>query len=377
MKKIFKPLCLTALMLGAVACSDNDSTLPLDPDEVYPYVEIKNAKTVNTIPVGTSAVFDVNAANVARTDITTPLGWTATYANGKLTVTAPAAVTSACEQTGIVTLGAYSVSNLADQTSITVSVHAMNVLTFEDADAKFTPYPLDYCNKTISKWSDLIDTPQYGGPLLYGSGAGMDSPLYWYDQNNTELFHVFPEAFGTYCYWSGGHAISNYAGDNIKDFGGYEQQLTVFSSGTAGGHNGSKNFAMHNGYMDGSQYCMLETLPALEFYDGQAHIIDHMWVTNGTYALNSYINGTAYSPAAGPSDWVKIIATGTHADGSTAQTEFYLLKNGEPVINWTMWNLSVLGAVVGVEFNLTGSSDNGYGFSQPSYFAYDDVAVRK
>ena len=27
-------------------------------------------------------------------------------------------------------------------------------------------------------------------------------------------------------------------------------------------------------------------------------------------------------------------------------------------------------------FNVTGSSDNGYGFSQPAYFAYDDVAVR-
>lgn len=369
-------MLLGALLLGVAACSNNDSPLPVGPEDAYPYVQIKNVKTVNTVPAGSTAVFSVNSANVARSAVTAPLGWTATFADGKLTVKAPSAITSACEQTGIVTLAAYSVSNLVGEQSITVSVHAMNVLTFEDADAKFSPYPLEYCNKTISKWSDLIDTPQYGGPLLYGSGAGMDSPLYWYDQNNTELFHVFPEAFGTYCYWSGGHAISNYAGENIKDFGGYEQQLTVYSLDNAG-HNGSKNFAVHNGYMDGSQYCMLETLPALEFYDGTARIIDHMWITNGTYALNSYFNGTAYSPAAGPSDWVKIVATGTHADGSTAQTDFYLLKNGEPVINWTMWNLSSLGAVVKVEFNITGSSDNGYGFSQPSYFAYDDVAVRK
>ncbi|MBQ0136681.1 MAG: DUF4465 domain-containing protein, partial [Bacteroidales bacterium] len=34
------------------------------------------------------------------------------------------------------------------------------------------------------------------------------------------------------------------------------------------------------------------------------------------------------------------------------------------------------GRVVRIEFNVTGSSDNGYGFSQPAYFAYDDVAVR-
>ena len=29
-----------------------------------------------------------------------------------------------------------------------------------------------------------------------------------------------------------------------------------------------------------------------------------------------------------------------------------------------------------IEFNMAGDSDNGYGFSQPAYFCYDDVAVR-
>lgn len=45
-------------------------------------------------------------------------------------------------------------------------------------------------------------------------------------------------------------------------------------------------------------------------------------------------------------------------------------------MEWTKWDLSVLGKVAKVDFNITGSSDNGYGFSQPAYFAYDDVAVR-
>ncbi len=204
----------------------------------------------------------------------------------------------------------------------------------------------------------------------------METPLYWYDQNNTELFHVFPEAFGTYCYWSGGHALSNYGVDDFEAAGGYEQQLTVLGTPGGSGHNGSANFVMHNGYIDNGPYCMLETLPALEFYDGVARVVDHMWVTNSTYAINSYVNGTAYSPAASATDWVKIVATGNRADGSTATAEFYLLKDGVPVTEWTFWNLSTLGEVVSIEFNLTGSSDNGYGFSQPSYFAYDDVAVR-
>lgn len=46
------------------------------------------------------------------------------------------------------------------------------------------------------------------------------------------------------------------------------------------------------------------------------------------------------------------------------------------VTDWTKFDLSGLGKVTRVTFNVTGSSDNGYGFSQPAYFAYDDVAVR-
>ncbi|MCS3024912.1 DUF4465 domain-containing protein [Bacteroides xylanisolvens] len=47
------------------------------------------------------------------------------------------------------------------------------------------------------------------------------------------------------------------------------------------------------------------------------------------------------------------------------------------ILEWTKWDLSALGKVVKIDFNVTlGSNDNGYGFSQPAYFAYDDVAVR-
>lgn len=375
MRKEFKFAILAAALFSMAACSDDDNNGPVEePGE--PQIEIVSPEAVNYVPLGTTATFNVKASNVSQTKVTAPLGWSALYSNGKLTVTAPSAETSACEQTGEVKIEVLSLAETPVTASIMVSVHKMRILTFEDADCKFDAYELDYCNATIAKWSDLIDSPQYGGELLYGSGAGMDTPLYWYDQNNTELFHVFPEAFGTYCYWSGGHALSNYGVTDFEAAGGYEQQLTVLGTPGAAGHNGSKNFAMHNGYIDNGPYCMLETLPALEFYDGKARVIDHIWVTNSTYAINSYVNGTAYSPAASATDWVKIVATGNHADGSKATAEFYLLEKGVPVTGWTFWNLSALGEVVSVEFNLTGSSDNGYGFSQPSYFAYDDVAVR-
>ena len=67
----------------------------------------------------------------------------------------------------------------------------LRVLTFEDADYKGGA---NFAGG--SDWTSLIDDPQYGGPLLYGSsGTGFttESEAYkWTDENNTMLSHVFP-----------------------------------------------------------------------------------------------------------------------------------------------------------------------------------------
>jgi hypothetical protein len=77
----------------------------------------------------------------------------------------------------------------------------------------------------------------------------------------------------------------------------------------------------------------------------------------------------------------KIVAYGyeTLDDTEPTECEFYLLDKGKKfVTEWTKWDLSVLGKVVKVSFNLEGSADmvGSYGLSIPAYFAYDDVAVR-
>lgn len=103
-----------------------------------------------------------------------------------------------------------------------------------------------------------------------------------------------------------------------------------------------------------------------------------MYVTNTTYALNCYIDGNGLTAKIGPDDWVKLVATGYDTKGAkTGETGIYLCNGPDNIImDWTKWDLSGLGKVAKVTFNVTGSSDNGYGFSQPAYFAYDDVAVR-
>ena len=267
--------------------------------------------------------------------------------------------------------------------------YELRILSFEDGTEQFEAYTItgfdsatqSYYDHPVAKWSDLIDTPEYGGPLTYGdmgfSGEMRGCDYHWYDEGNTGLASEFPVNYGSKVYWGGGHVVSNYASTDYKTYGSYEHQMTVYGPEGKGGHNGTPNFGIHYGYIDGSDYNMTEVLPYFYFMDGKARVIDHMWVNNSCYAISCFADGNGLTANIGENDYVKIVATGYTADGGTTTSEFYLCNGPEHfVTEWAKWDLSELGAVVKVDFNILGSSDNGYGFSQPSYFAYDDVAVR-
>lgn len=261
--------------------------------------------------------------------------------------------------------------------------YELRVLTFEDADWKGSTNMYGE-----SGWTSLIDNPQYGGEKLYGTGSGVSDPkeaYQWTDQNNTFLFNRLSEGYGSYCYWSGGHAISNYGTADYQTYGDFTNQLSVYNeNGTdevtqsGHGHNGSNNFAVHFGYADNSGFGLGEdALPFLEFADGVARVIDHMYINSTCYALNCYLNGNNLTEPIGPDDWVKIVAKGYKDDSHVGTVEFPMVDgDGLCIKDWTKFDLSPLGEVNKVTFNIMGTNDNGAGFSQPAYFAYDDVAVR-
>ena len=137
----------------------------------------------------------------------------------------------------------------------------------------------------------------------------------------------------------------------------------------------------------------MENLPELIFADGEARVIDHMYVTNTNYTLNQLYNGVKSEEGnsfggnwTGLTEdaWLKIVAQGfddVDADADAepiSEVEFYLVKGFEVVEDWQKWDLSELGAVAKVRFNFLYSDEMGgrYGFTIPGYFAYDDVAVR-
>lgn len=262
---------------------------------------------------------------------------------------------------------------LADGRVITIPKVEIRVLTFEDADTKFAPYTIAGCGYTITTWSDLIDKSQYGGPLTYNdySFTGYE----WRDAGNTEIASGIIDGGA---YWNGGHAISDYYMEDYTQ-ATYETQFAV-STGTVGaaGHNGSKNFCVQNGYVDDKSWKTV--VPSFYFADGVARVVDHMYVVPTSYVYNSLMNGDGFSTPAGDDTWYKIVATGFDANGSATGTAEFMICNGKDniVSEWTKFDLSKLGKVVKIEFNLVGSEDlvGDYGLNCPAYFAYDDVAVR-
>ncbi len=288
--------------------------------------------------------------------------------------------------------------------------YELRYLTFEDEDARFEPYYLDYADgwsgREICTWSDLIDSPQYSGPLMYGNDA-TDAMYYWYDEGNTGLYHMFPDNYN-YCFWGGGHAISNYWGagyadedrndhitkyygpDYVNDHAGQDWALGWFCvqlMTPVKAHSGD-NFAVHYGYKD--EWSFIENLPEWTFYDCEPRVIDHMYVTNTNYTLNQLYNGVKSEEGnnfggtwTGLNDdaWLKIVAYGFESvddEEPVSEVEFYLVNGTNVVEDWQKWDLSGLGKVAKVRFNFLYSEAMGgsYGFTIPGYFAYDDVAVR-
>lgn len=359
MKKLFFFLTIAFAGLFLASCES-------DEENIIPSFEIQDTKDVLKIEYGESVELHVNAVNVASCTISAPKGWKAEYAVGRLAITAPFKEMEDFDKEGVVTI--FVTSESGNTATVLINVVAgewvveteLRVLTFEDEDYKG--------GEGENYWSSFIPNGQYG------RGHGTYS---WDDDCNTELmFEPVIGMFGAY----GGHAgISNYVGEDWENEGDYMHDLQAYM--VEGAHSGV-NFNTYFGYLDDSGMGMMDKLPPFTFGDGVARVIDHMWVTNTTYVYNQLQKaGFGSTYVLSDESTFKIIAYGYESDDDDEPTtaEFYLLNKGKKfVTEWTKWDLSLLGKVVKVEFNIVGSDDmyGDYGLSVPGYFAYDDVAVQ-
>lgn len=333
---------------------------------------IEGAASVEHFKFGADKSYRVTAAGVADYSISKPDGWRAAYADGVLTVTAPAAENVWAETSGeiVVHISSQTGSCKIVRMCVEALPYELRVLTFEDEDYKGNGNMLG--NKD---WSSLIDEKQYGGPLLYPT----DEELYrWDDENNTFLASEFCNNYGDYQFWGKGIVLSNYVEHNLNN-GDFNHQLSVYYQDPEtgfGGHGGSKNFCVQNGYNDDVN--STDGLPYIYFMDGEARVIDHLYVTNTTYVLSSFKTGNGFSEPFAQGDICKLIVIGMDENGGEAgRKEVVLAKDDNYTLeSWEKVDISSFGKVLMVYFNITSTDSGAYGMNTPAYFAFDDVAVR-
>lgn len=223
-------------------------------------------------------------------------------------------------------------------------------------------------------WNALIDPKQYGGKLLYGeSGMGYeeDNGVYEWTDATTKLHSKLNESYGSWAYWNGGVAVSNYHCDIAN--GSPTTQLSL-PTGTAA-HSGN-NFVVAYGYNDGGW----DSCPVIDFKDGVARKLKGLWVTNNSYFLNALNNGDGINSAATDATFIDVTFEGFDATGYSQGKVKCRLQDGKTsVTDWKYVDLSSLGAVNSLKVNYEFSDDqkNSYGFSAPAYVAIDDVQIYK
>ena len=226
-------------------------------------------------------------------------------------------------------------------------------------DDEFNPIsnqtePTDVVTFEGSYWDALIDNPQYMGTLLYGDGS------YSWTDATTTLNSKLTNAFGDGMFWGGGIAISNYLDDNLSEARSFDIQLAVPVS------NGSKNFAVVNG------------TASMEFANGKPRTIKSVDIMNTTYCLSIIKHGNAIAKALSKSgDYLNVIITGYNGETETGKVKVALAVGGGALNRWYTADLTTLGAVTKVGFSMQGSDTGAYGLNTPTYFAFDNVVVKK
>ncbi|MDR0509681.1 MAG: DUF4465 domain-containing protein [Rikenellaceae bacterium] len=226
---------------------------------------------------------------------------------------------------------------------------------------------------------DYLAGSTAAGENLY-SASGNDQYLGYYDTASDLVMNI-NEAGGSFEFWNGGVAISQWNNMTMSD---YTNQCSVYYSDPAtgfGGHNGSKTFALHNGY-EGDYTAPSEIL---FLNDDTERTFDHFWVCNSTYAFLVMRDGnsSARQLDAAHQDYFRLTVKGFDKAGVQTGTVTYYLADFRAatspglVTGWQKVDLRPLGAVHRLQMLVEGSDVDTSGLNTPAYFCFDDIAIVK
>ncbi len=231
-------------------------------------------------------------------------------------------------------------------------------------------------------FDDLTPTVSYSGGHSYENGQNL-TPVSASQGSYGEIIHhnVFTSGGASFVnhYIPDWGAWDGWAYSNTKDLiaRGLGNQYSAYMTPGGGGHD-SDNYGV-----------FFEPFGALSptiTFSGPV-TLTNVWITNSTYAYHAVVNGEdGNSPpfVKGPfaeGDWFKVTVWGYGDQGQqTHSLDIYLADyrdsnpaNWYALSSWTLFDLSILGTVYGIGFDLSSSDASEWGMNTPAYFAMDDL----
>ncbi len=191
------------------------------------------------------------------------------------------------------------------------------------------------------------------------------------DDDDREFFTSGDYAFNSGCmhdwdywYWFG---YANRAETK------YETLDDQWNNVVGGGYDGSATYGVaFAAEFNGPCYVTLLTEPA---------VVPGFYITNSSYAYDSMTNGDGFAKKFEKGDWFKLTITGYDAEDKVTGTKDYYLadlrdsKKAYIINDWRFVDLSGLGEVAKLGFELTSSDTGDYGMNTPAYFCFDNFGA--
>lgn len=145
--------------------------------------------------------------------------------------------------------------------------------------------------------------------------------------------------------------------ETSTDFTGYNDAYRS----AAGGAYEDDNFAVWN-----LCYYGLDTITF------EKQVVKGFFVNNNSYTVSSMCNGDGFAKKFGADDWFKLTCIGVLEGAEVARVNVDLAKDGKYIDEWTYVDLSTLGEIDGVTFEMSSSDTGEWGMNTPAYFAMDN-----
>lgn len=155
-----------------------------------------------------------------------------------------------------------------------------------------------------------------------------------------------------------------------------------FRSAAGGAYEGN-NFAVAY-YSAPSSWYAGYTDPITLTNSTEPQTVTGFYITNTVYTLDAILNGDYANDPFAKGDYMSVTAIGYNGLQTTGEVVFYLAdyrsENSDEhfaIDTWKWFDLSSLGAITSIEFEIFTTKSDEYGFTTPTYFCLDNFGAEK